>query len=326
MFNNKSTNTSNSRRPSTKPTDDLIDIDDTKSTKEEYTGTQQQLSTLVSKSLLISASIEEHINRRLARIINLNQLDPSLFVNTTISNTSSLQLSALFGSKQHSKLDTTNQQQQQQQQQQQAAVDSLSCCLTTGSGSDGDSHNEDFSDEGLDTSQRIVCDNLLINLNDISVDDTIVEANIRLQQCVDKVINLFEESSKQLIEANNFQAQLVDKLEESQSELDSMRAKCGAMELEFNDKFSDLQKKLINFEGLADAYENDIKKKKETIMQLEENLNRTVSMLNEARTQIETEKSELNSLESVNKDLMAQRDLFTNDTKDEQLKGKNTIQ
>lgn len=78
---------------------------------------------------------------------------------------------------------------------------------------------------------------------------------------------------------------------------------------------------IINYLGLTDAYEIDINNKKQTIMQLEQCLSETKFLLDEAQSQIESEKTELSNLETVRKDLEAQRSYFTNEIKDSDIKG-----
>lgn len=133
---------------------------------------------------------------------------------------------------------------------------------------------------------------------------------------------MFEEKSKQLTEAIGLQVQLVEKLQHHQEDLEHLKTKHQNAELDYAERIDELTKKLTNFEGLADAYEHDIKAKKQNIIQLEKELTNTVSMLQEARSEIECQRSENSSLEIARKDLVAQQSFLTNDLQDSQIKGK----
>ena len=76
------------------------------------------------------------------------------------------------------------------------------------------------------------------------------------------------------------------------------------------------------FLGLTDAYEIEINTKKNQILQLEQNLSETKFLLDEAQSQIINEKTELSNLETVRKDLEAQRSYFTSELKANDIKGK----
>jgi len=54
---------------------------------------------------------------------------------------------------------------------------------------------------------------------------------------------------------------------------------------------------------------------------LEQSLSETKFLLDEAQSQIESEKTELSNLETVRKDLEAQRSFYTNEIKDNDIKG-----
>jgi hypothetical protein len=63
-------------------------------------------------------------------------------------------------------------------------------------------------------------------------------------------------------------------------------------------------------------------KKQNDITNLEQKLESFSDELYSARTTLDNEKSEYSNLEVVRKDLVAQRDLFTNELDDSELKGK----
>ena len=71
---------------------------------------------------------------------------------------------------------------------------------------------------------------------------------------------------------------------------------------------------------MIEAYELDLQNNKQKTLQLEQNLRQTTDMLYEANSQIETEKTELSNLETVRKDLEAQRSFFTKDLQNSDIK------
>ena len=77
-----------------------------------------------------------------------------------------------------------------------------------------------------------------------------LEANHRLQTTIDKLLNMFEETNKQLIESTSLQSQLADRLEENQSELRLVNAKLLNVENEYEEKFNVLIDKLNEYEGI----------------------------------------------------------------------------
>ena len=163
------------------------DIDKLSNEKASLQANNQNLMSLLSKTLLISSSIDDHITRRLARILQAQnyphekRLDSPKVARNGASNSARL----------HNTLNEAD-------------------------------SNEDLSDEGLDISQRL-CD----NLNSENSDETIVDANAKLQSSVDRVINMFEETNKQLCESHSIQNQLAEKLLESQKEVEDLQADLG---------------------------------------------------------------------------------------------------
>lgn len=137
-----------------------------------------------------------------------------------------------------------------------------------------------------------------------------LEANHRLQTSIDKILNRFEETSKQLIESHSLQTQLADRLEENQLELSLARTKLLNVESENEERISELIEKLnqcesmfnlffcyetmvnqfYSFKGLAESYKNEIEKKQRELVLLEQKL--------EGFTR-DFEKSEISSVENV---------------------------
>lgn len=97
----------------------------------------QNLLNLLSKTYLISTSIEDHINRRLNKILHANQTNEKREVSRGASPKSSTHLSSVESGL---------------------------------AGSDDADSNEDISDEGLDISHRLY-DNLV---NNEYSDDTLI--------------------------------------------------------------------------------------------------------------------------------------------------------
>jgi chromosome segregation ATPase len=147
------------------------------------------------------------------------------------------------------------------------------------------------------------------------------ETNIRVQQSIDKLLNMFEDTNKQLSESYLLQSQLADKLDEKQKELHETHAKINHMEQDNEHRLRELIDKLSNYEGLAESYENDLEKKKREIEQLEERLEACTKELNSAHSVIESEEKELSSMEYMRKELVAQRTLFANELQDSNIKG-----
>lgn len=196
----------------------------------------QNLVNLLSKVSLITSSIEDHVNRRFNRILlNNNSLFVSCSISPKNSNSSSAE-SGLTGSDVHI--------------------------------NDVDS-NDDLSDDGLDYSQKF-SDN---QVNNEPNDDTfigkrslyldplpmrvrfkiifrlykILEANVKLQSTIDKVLNKLEEFSNQFPES---QMQLIVKLDDSQKALSDLKAKLQSSETSYKDDINELQMKIDNLEGL----------------------------------------------------------------------------
>ena len=135
---------------------------------------------------------------------------------------------------------------------------------------------------------------------------------------------MFEETNKQLSDSNTIQIKLADRLEESQKLVSDLKIKYQNLETDYLEKLNEMQRKIENFEGLTDAYENDIQMKRNKIFSLESELKSVNEMLTEAKCEIENEKNELSNLETVRKDLEAQRSFFTRDLQDSDIKGNKT--
>lgn len=132
---------------------------------------------------------------------------------------------------------------------------------------------------------------------------------------------MFEESLKQLNDSISIQITLADKLEDSEKKITDFYIKEQNSENDKIEKINELQSKLFNCEGLVNAYENEIKKNKDIIFQLENDIKISNQMLNEAKNQIQNEKNELFNLETVRKDLEAQRCFYTENIQSNDLKG-----
>lgn len=76
-----------------------------------------------------------------------------------------------------------------------------------------------------------------------------------------------------------------------------------------------------NILGLINAYQLEQQNETKKRQALEENLNEATSMLENAKSRIECEKAELSTLETVRKDLEAQRSFFTQGIQDSDIKG-----
>jgi hypothetical protein len=256
----------------------------------------QNLMSIVSKALLINSSVEDHINRRLNRIISPHQGEEEDDKETKSASSTATTTSTC----------------------EEDNDDKQKHC------NDTHSDNESLSDEGLDISQRIVSESTTTTtttaLSTIT-DDTIIEASVKLQGNIDKILNMFEETKKQLIESNSLQIELADNFEMCKDQLDDLKMKYSKMEIEKDEQLTELKRSVVNYQGLYDAYEKEIQNKKETIEQLESNLANNAQMLKEANAKIEMERNETSNLEVVRKDLEAQRSLFTAEMKDSDIKG-----
>lgn len=166
--------------------------------------------SVLSKKLLINSSIEDHINKRLARIIQ----SPN-YLSLNGKQTSS---SLSFKSK-SSRNEPPN--------------------------TDSDS-NDEVSDEGLDMSQRIG-DNL--NNLECASDDNLIESSVKLQSSIEKILNMFEDTSKQLAESHSLQIQLANKLEENQKLLNDYKVRYQNLESDHVEIVEDFRNKLANYEG-----------------------------------------------------------------------------
>ena len=76
-----------------------------------------------------------------------------------------------------------------------------------------------------------------------------LDANLKLQANIDRVLNIFEETSRQLLESNSIQNQLADKLEECQQDLANFKVKYQNLEIDFDEKQNDALRKINNLEG-----------------------------------------------------------------------------
>lgn len=269
------------------------------------TANNQNLLSLLSKSILISVSLDEHIAKRLSKISQNHNAD---FNSGTDSPKNSNHLS------------------------------STESGLHRSSGSSEIGSNEDISEEGLDTSQRIY--ETLAN-SDLT-DETLIgkfflynlnknlnkkfylkkDANLKVQASIDKVLNKLEETSKKLVDSHSLQIQLAYRFEESQKMLEECRNRCQNLEFDFDERINEMQTKINNLEGLVSAYELEICQKKNAIANLEQNLTDTKEELANAKHVIENEKTELFNMELIRKDLEAQRSLYVNNLQDSDIKGK----
>ncbi|RNA01314.1 A-kinase anchor 9-like [Brachionus plicatilis] len=259
---------------------DVQQISDEKNT---LTTNNQNLLSLLSKSILISVSLDEHIAKRLNKISQNQNAD---FNSGTDSPKSSNHLS------------------------------STESGLHRSSGSSEIGSNEDISEEGLDTSQRIY--ETLAN-SDLT-DETLIDANLKVQSSIDKVLDKLEETSKQLTESHSLQIQLAYRFEENQKMLDDYKNRCQNMESDYDERINEMQTRINNLEGLVSAYELEIRQKKTTIVNLEQNLVDTKQELANAKHVIENEKTELSNMELIRKDLEAQRSLYVNNLQDSDIK------
>jgi DNA repair exonuclease SbcCD ATPase subunit len=166
-----------------------------------------------------------------------------------------------------------------------------------------------------------MCDNLSSE-NSAADENAIIDTNVKLQSSIDRILSMFEETSKQLSTSNSIQNQLAEKLLDNQKEVDELKIQLTNNLEEYEEKNAELMSKLRNFDGLTAAYELDMQRNKAIIAQLEQNLSNVNQQLNDAKNQIECEKIELTNLESVRKDLEAQRTFFTQDLQDSEIKRK----
>jgi chromosome segregation ATPase len=134
---------------------------------------------------------------------------------------------------------------------------------------------------------------------------------------------LIEENGKQLTESNAMQAQLAQRLDDSQRVLGEFKSKCQEAEFEYEEKLNELQKRLINHESLGETYQSDMQRYKLQIAHLEQCLSEKGVELSEAMQEIVNEKAEVSNLETVRKDLEAQRSLLTREIHDTDIKGRN---
>ena len=72
---------------------------------------------------------------------------------------------------------------------------------------------------------------------------------MKLQSSIDKILSMFEDTSKQLVDSHALQVQLADRLEEHQRYVADIRVKYENLEADYADKTEELQHKLANAEG-----------------------------------------------------------------------------
>lgn len=185
-----------------------------------------------------------------------------------------------------------------------------------GNGNDIDS-NDDLSDDGLDYSQKFA-DNPINSNSTEPNDEAFIEANVKLQSTIDKVLNKLEEFSNQFPES---QVQLIMKLEESQKSQSELRAKFETVESHFKEDLSELQLKIDNLEGLINAYELEKQDQVKKLESLGEELVETRRKLENAESQIENGKAEVSNLHAVSHGLKAQCNKLTSELQDNDFKG-----
>ncbi len=66
---------------------------------------------------------------------------------------------------------------------------------------------------------------------------------------IDKLLNMFEDTSKQLNESHSLQIQLANKLEENQRYVFELENKYQTSETKYQDLINELQNKINNLEG-----------------------------------------------------------------------------
>lgn len=149
-----------------------------------------------------------------------------------------------------------------------------------------------------------------------------IETNVKIQTKIDRLFSIIDDQHKQLIEANSMQAQLAQRVEDNQKMYNELKCKSQEMEFEYEEKLNDLLKKVTNYESLVETYQSDLQNSMTKIAQLEQGLDEKAVELTEAMSLIENEKNEVSNLETVRKDLEAQRSLFTKELQDTDIKGK----
>lgn len=271
----------------------------------------QNLSNLLSKISLITSTIEDHVNRRFNRIlVNNSTVFAGCLAITSPKNVGGGTSSTSGES---------------------GLTGSSDMVANTAHINDADSNDDDgLSDDGdLDYSQKFSGGEFAHQnhhhhspndhgSNEHLNDDMFIEASVKLQTSIDKVMNKFEELSSQFPDA---QVQLIMKLEETEKAYGELRAKLDAAEAESRERVEELQAKIDNLEGLVNAHEMDKDAQMRRLAALEEDLADANKQLENARNQIECDKYELSSLENLRKDWEAQRSCLTRDLQDSDLKG-----
>ena len=273
----------------------------------------QNLSNLLSKISLITSTIEDHVNRRFNRIlVNNSTVFAGCLAITSPKNVGGGTSSTSGES---------------------GLTGSSDMVANTAHINDADSNDDDgLSDDGdLDYSQKFSGGEFAHHNHHHNAhspndhgssehlnDDMFIEASVKLQTSIDKVMNKFEELSSQFPDA---QVQLIMKLEETEKAYAELRAKLDAAEAESRERVEELQAKIDNLEGLVNAHEMDKDAQMRRLAALEDDLADANKQLENARNQIECDKYELSSLENLRKDWEAQRSCLTRDLQDSDLKG-----
>ena len=77
----------------------------------------------------------------------------------------------------------------------------------------------------------------------------ILESNTKIKLTVDKVLDMFEDTSKQLVESHSLQIQLAMKLEDNQKAQSELQTKYDNIEVEQNEMNSEFLNRINNLEG-----------------------------------------------------------------------------
>lgn len=200
----------------------------------------QNLVAALTKTLSNNSSIEEHINRRINLIIqsgqDLNFESTSSPRNRSFNNNDSLSNKNLSNRDSNSSPST----------------------------SIHDSHSTDQSSRGsspaslkdIAPSPRLSASDQIDNQNENLPSDleitpeTILQSNLKIQSSVEKVLDMFEDTSKQLVESHFLQNQLSTRLEESQKCYAELQSEYQLVETNYEQAQSELVNKINNLEGL----------------------------------------------------------------------------
>ncbi len=148
------------------------------------------------------------------------------------------------------------------------------------------------------------------------------ESNLKIQTTIDKLLDMFEDTSKQLVESHFLQSQLSKKLDESQRSYVELEIKYESVAGDSDAAHAELQNRIANLEGLTNAYELDLQAKVQAYAQLEQVLVAAKEQLAEAKNDNDNDKFELENLKRIKHDLEAQRELFTSVLDNEEIKGR----